>query len=149
MNWSCVQALHEVQGDRRIDQEPKKPCADEIPKGNRYEESDRPPICSQPFPRVRHPNVFPCFETNQHQRNDFQRAEYCSQRKYPSRHSRKVKVMKRTDDAAGKENHCREENGSRGCSDRKQLESCKEERNHDSCKHFEESLYPEMDHPPT
>ena len=98
--------------------------------------------------RARQANVLPGLETDQHQGNDFQRAEHRSQAEHDVRRSREVQVMEGADDAAGKKDDRREHHGARGRGNREQLQPREEERDDHGGEDFEEALHPEMHHPP-
>ena len=67
-----VEALHVVQGDRRVDHEAEQPGPDHVPEGHGHEEVDRPLVPLHPRRRSRPPQVFHRIEPDEHQRHDFQ-----------------------------------------------------------------------------
>ena len=54
VNRRRVQALHVVEGDRRVNHEAEQPGPDHVPEGHGDEEVDRPLVLAHPGRRLRH-----------------------------------------------------------------------------------------------
>src|SRR5207237_1795369 len=104
MHGGSVQTLHVIQGDGRIDQKSKQSGAYEVPECHRNKEVDGPLISCNPdmlLPRSCQANVFPGFETDQHQRNHFKGAEHCAESEHDVGGSCEIQVMEGSDNSAG------------------------------------------------
>ena len=117
MDGCRIEALHVVEGDRRVDQEAKQAGSHQVPEGDGNEEQNGPSIGSHPRLGMGDLQVFVRFETDENERYDLQGTERRAERQDRDRGSGKVQVVKRPDDPASEENGAGEYRGRGGRGD--------------------------------
>ncbi|MNM65992.1 hypothetical protein D3C81_774590 [compost metagenome] len=148
MHRRCIQALHIVQGHRRVDEEAEQPRTNEVPESHGHEEVNRPFVGFDPRTGSRQSQVLIGFESNQAERNDLQSAECRTEGQHPNGRAAEIEMVERADDPAEQKDDRREEYRTGGHSDSQQAHASEQEGHHHRGEHLEEAFDPEMDNPP-
>jgi len=148
MDGSRVDALDVIQDNRRIYQEPEYARPDKVPEGHGDEEIERPAIFISRPCRFYHTHVPRHFKAEQRERHHFQSGENAAEGHDGGRRSRPIHMMKRAHDAAPQV-----QGNDKVHSRMRQLfahraYSRQQEGKHHRREYLEESLNPEMHHPP-
>ena len=145
----CVEALHVIQGDRRVDHETEQARANQIPEQNRGKEHERPMIVI--FPEVLSFDFRSLvrFKPDDHQRHDLQRRERGADSDNGCRRSAEIEVVECSKHTAEQENDRRQEDHQSRRGGTQNSHADEKKRNDCGCKNFENAFNPEMDHPPT
>ena len=148
MDRSGIQALHVVESQRRIDEEPEQPRAHEVPERHPHEEAKGPTIAAHPGGCALHPRGLEGFQADEHQWHDLERAEARADGHDRSRSAAEVEVMKGPWDSTDQKQRARGHNCAAGMPGLHQAQLGEDESEGSGSEYLEEALDPEMNDPP-
>ena len=149
MNCSSVQTLDVEQGNRRVNQEAEYAGTDHVPEGNCYEAHQRPTQTFRPVGQMLVRPVFVSFTTQQNQRYNFQSGETCTDCHRSRGRAGEVQVVQCTWDTAQHEDGSSSQSRSSSSTTADKAHVVEDECEGGSSEHFEETFYPQVNHPPT
>ena len=100
MHGCGVESLHVVERDGWVNHKAEQSGTHHIPKSDGDEEVYGPTIFLHPFGRLRVPDVFPRFESHQHEGHNFKRTENGTKGENGGRRPRKIEMMEGPDDSS-------------------------------------------------
>src|SRR5690606_23429582 len=144
-----VQALHVVQGDRRVDGKAQQARAYHVPETHGDKAENRPFVSLQPGSSFTALIVAIGLDTDQGQRHDFQGGEHGTNGDHRGRCAGEVQVVQGSQDTAEQEHDGLKYDGAIGSGRVDQAQAAEQQGNDRGGKDFKETFYPQVNQPPS